>query len=106
MFYLGQFSLLFAEITSYEVRSKPQLAFHYRFIAQSMSSKKRKWSDEYVRFGFTCLTERDGNQRPQCMLCDVTLSNSSLAPAKLREHFMKLNCTGNSIKIQHWKNSK
>jgi len=55
-----------------------------------MSSKKRKWSDEYVRFGFTCLTERDGNQRPQCMLCDVTLSNSSLAPAKLREHFMKL----------------
>ncbi|XP_068250810.1 protein FAM200C-like [Palaemon carinicauda] len=54
------------------------------------SSKKRKWSDEYVQYGFTCITERDGSQRPQCMICNAKLSNSSLAPAKLREHFLKL----------------
>ncbi|XP_073456451.1 protein FAM200C-like [Aquarana catesbeiana] len=55
-----------------------------------MSSKKRKWSDEYVQYGFTCITERDGSQCPNCMICNAKLSNSSLAPAKLREHFLKL----------------
>ncbi|XP_073485045.1 protein FAM200C-like [Aquarana catesbeiana] len=34
--------------------------------------------------------ERDGSQRPNCMICNAKLSNSSLAPAKLREHFLKL----------------
>uniref|UniRef100_UPI00358EDACB protein FAM200C-like n=1 Tax=Myxine glutinosa TaxID=7769 RepID=UPI00358EDACB len=38
--------------------------------------------------------ERDGSQHPQCMLCNVKLSNSSLAPAKLREHFKKLHGEG------------
>ncbi|XP_076059497.1 protein FAM200C-like [Oratosquilla oratoria] len=38
--------------------------------------------------------ERDGSQRPQCMICNANLSNSSLAPAKLREHFLKLHGDG------------
>ncbi|XP_075719811.1 protein FAM200C-like [Rhinoderma darwinii] len=59
-----------------------------------MSSKKRKWSDEYVQYGFTCIMERDGSQRPNCMICNARLSNSSLAPAKLREHFLKLHGDG------------
>ncbi|XP_073501333.1 protein FAM200C-like [Phyllobates terribilis] len=59
-----------------------------------MSSKKRKWSDEYVQHGFTCITERDGSQRPICMICNAKLSNSSLAPAKLKEHFLKLHGDG------------
>ena len=59
-----------------------------------MSSKKRKWSDEYVQYGFTCTTERDGSQRSQCMICNAKLSNSSLAPAKLREYFLKLHGDG------------
>uniref|UniRef100_UPI00358F5F6E protein FAM200C-like isoform X1 n=2 Tax=Myxine glutinosa TaxID=7769 RepID=UPI00358F5F6E len=56
--------------------------------------QKRKWSEDYVRYGFTCLTEWDGSQHPQCMLCNVKLSNSSLSPAKLREHFKKLHGEG------------
>ena len=59
-----------------------------------MSSKKRKWSDEYVQYGFTCITENDGSQRPNCIICNAKLSNSSLAPAKLREHFLKLHGDG------------
>ncbi|XP_073529589.1 protein FAM200C-like [Phyllobates terribilis] len=59
-----------------------------------MSSKKRKWSDEYVQHGFTCITERDGSQRPICMTCNAKWSNSSLAPAKLKEHFLKLHGDG------------
>lgn len=59
-----------------------------------MSSKKRKWSDEYVKHGFTYITERDGSQRPICMICNAKLSNSSLVPAKLKEHFLNLHGDG------------
>ncbi|KAL3869676.1 hypothetical protein ACJMK2_042338 [Sinanodonta woodiana] len=58
-----------------------------------MSSKKkekRKWLDEYVQYGYTCITEHDGSQRPNCINCNAKLSNSSLAPAKLRKHYPKL----------------
>lgn len=59
-----------------------------------MSGKRRKWLDEYVQYGFTCITERDGSERPICMICNAKLSNSSLAPAKLKEHFLKLHGDG------------
>ena len=59
-----------------------------------MSSKKRKWLDKYVQCGFTCIKKRDGIQCPQCMICNAKLSNSSLAPAKLEEHFLKLHRDG------------
>ena len=55
-----------------------------------MSKKIRKWSDEYVQYGFAYITEPDGSQRPQCTICDAKLSNSSLEPAKLQEHFLKM----------------
>lgn len=38
--------------------------------------------------------EHDGSQNPQCMICNTKLSNSSLALAKLREHFLKLHGDG------------
>uniref|UniRef100_UPI00358EA82C protein FAM200C-like n=1 Tax=Myxine glutinosa TaxID=7769 RepID=UPI00358EA82C len=50
-------------------------------------SKRRKWNDDYVRFGFTCITGNDGLQKPQCTLCSVVFSNSNLKPSKLQEHF-------------------
>ena len=59
-----------------------------------MSKKTRKWSDEYVQYGFMYITEPDGSLRPQCTICDAKLSNSSLAPAKLKEHFLKMNGDG------------
>ena len=34
-------------------------------------SKKRKWNESYVRFGFTCTIEKDGTQRQQCVLCNT-----------------------------------
>ena len=59
-----------------------------------MPTKKRKWSENYMQYGFTCATKSDGTQYPQCMLCNFKLSNSGLAPAKLREHFTKGYGTG------------
>ncbi|GLV20116.1 hypothetical protein CBL_21336, partial [Carabus blaptoides fortunei] len=52
--------------------------------------KKRCWSDDYVRYGFTCTTDKDGIQRPQCILCYKMFSNSNLKPSKLSEHFKRL----------------
>jgi len=59
-----------------------------------MSSKKRTWSDEYVQHGFTYVMEHDGIQSPICMICNAKLCNSSLLPAKLKEHFLKLHKGG------------
>ena len=59
-----------------------------------MSKKIRKWSDDYVQYGFAYITEPDENHRPQCTICDAKLSNSSSAPAKLKEHFLKMHDDG------------
>ena len=50
-------------------------------------SKKRKWNDNYVQFGFTCTETTEGLQKPQCIFCNVVFSNANLKPSKLREHF-------------------
>ncbi|XP_005376317.1 PREDICTED: protein ZBED8 [Chinchilla lanigera] len=50
-------------------------------------SKKRKWDDDYVRYWFTCTTEVDGTQCPQCVLCNSVFSNADLRPSKLSDHF-------------------
>ena len=50
-------------------------------------SKKRKWNDNYVKFGFTCTETTEGLQKPQCIFCNVVFSNANLKPSKLREHF-------------------
>ena len=40
-------------------------------------------------------------EHPQCMLCNNKFSNSSLAPAKLREHFSKVYNTGKYAGTTH-----
>ena len=59
-----------------------------------MLKKTRKWSDDYVQYGFTYIAEPNGGQRPRCIICDAKLSNSSLTPAKLKEHFLKIHGDG------------
>ena len=52
--------------------------------------KKRKWSDEYVRYGFTALLDDRGeSDRAQCMTCHFIMCNSNLKPARLKEHHAK-----------------
>jgi len=50
-------------------------------------SKKRKWIDNYVHFGFTCIGKTEDLQKPQCMLCEPVFSNADLKHSKLEEHF-------------------
>lgn len=47
--------------------------------------KYRKYSDDYLSFGFTC-TEDENCPQPKCIICGVILANQSMAPNKLKRH--------------------
>ena len=53
-------------------------------------SKKRKYSENYVAFGFTFISNSDGSERPQCFLCGKVLANASMKPTKLKEHLISM----------------
>ncbi|CAH1987722.1 unnamed protein product [Acanthoscelides obtectus] len=50
-----------------------------------MAVKKRKFSEDYVKFGLTFI-EKDELQFPQCVICMKVLSNDSMRPNRLERH--------------------
>lgn len=56
--------------------------------AENVPSKKksRQYCDSYLQMGFSVLN-KDGEDRPQCVLCCEVLSNECMKPSKLRRHF-------------------
>ncbi|KAF2348029.1 protein of unknown function DUF4371 [Trinorchestia longiramus] len=48
-------------------------------------AKKRKYSDEYIKYGFTVI-ERNGFHIPQCVICYTVLSNDAPRPGLLERH--------------------
>ena len=50
-----------------------------------MSVKKRRYNDSYIEYGFTCIIN-NGEEGPQCVICNKVLSNDSLNPTKLKQH--------------------
>lgn len=50
-----------------------------------MASKKRKYSNDYLKFGFAFI-EINGEEKPQCVVCTTVLSNEAMKPAKLERH--------------------
>ena len=51
-----------------------------------MATKKRKYNEEYMSYGFTVTLDRDGTEKFQFFLCGKVLANSSMKPVKLKEH--------------------
>lgn len=49
--------------------------------------KKRKYDDNYIRFGFSYIGDKDC-PRPQCVVCGDILANSSLKPSLLKRHLV------------------
>jgi hypothetical protein len=49
---------------------------------------KRKYSGEYLKFGFVCMP-KNGLDLPQCINCFRVLSNDSMKPSKLELHLTK-----------------
>ena len=54
-------------------------------MAMSSNKRKRKYMEEYLNFGFTCIISA-GKEKPQCVLCSEVLSEESMKPNKLRRH--------------------
>ena len=50
-----------------------------------MSVKKRKYSETYLKLGFT-FTINNGLDIPVCVLCQKSLGNDSLKPSLLTRH--------------------
>ena len=50
-----------------------------------MATKKRKYVDDYIEFGFVSLLKGD-TEVPQCVICYKTLSNDAMHPSRLKRH--------------------
>ncbi|GFV76229.1 hypothetical protein TNCV_4673181 [Trichonephila clavipes] len=51
--------------------------------------KSRKYSQEYLNFGFT-ITEVNGEEKPLCVICSKILAADNMEPNKLKRHFETL----------------
>ena len=45
--------------------------------------KKRRYSEEYIRFGFTVII-KNGTEMPQCVICAKVLSPAAMKPSLLQ----------------------
>ena len=54
-----------------------------------MMSKKSKYDDSYIKWGFMKFVEKDGTERPQCVLC----AEASVKPSKLKAHLASIHPT-------------
>ena len=48
-------------------------------------AKQRKYNNEYIKFGFTSISE-NGITKPQCVLCNAVLSVEAMKASKLKCH--------------------
>ena len=46
-------------------------------------SQKRKYNEEYIKYGFTVTTDGAGEEVPLCLVCSTLLSNEAMKPSKL-----------------------
>ncbi|XP_076806902.1 zinc finger BED domain-containing protein 5-like [Clavelina lepadiformis] len=51
-------------------------------------AKSRKYLESYLKLGFTSMLDH-GNEKPQCVLCHVVLSNDAMKPSKLKRHLQQ-----------------
>ena len=49
-------------------------------------AKRRRYSGCYLNIGFTIVLDKDGIEKPQCVLCHDVLNAESMAPSKLKCH--------------------
>ena len=50
------------------------------------SIRKRKYSEEFFKYGFTFIVEA-GIEKPQCVICNKIMSAESMKPNKMKRHF-------------------
>ena len=70
-----------------DVNSKLMLQFKRKSAIEDDRPKKKsyKYSDSYLDFGFTFIL-RNGEEKPQCVICSKVLASDSMLPNKLKRH--------------------
>ena len=70
-----------------------------------LSAKKRKYSDEFLKYGFTCTSiVVEGIEIPQCVICNDVLLAESMKPNKLKRHFYTKHQNFSDKDVQYFKN--
>ena len=58
-----------------------------------MMSKKRKYDDSYIKWGFMKFVEKDGTEHPQCVLRYEVLAKALMKPSMLKAHLSSVHPT-------------
>ena len=79
--------------TEVEISVTPIVSESGRNLKRKTASapKRRRWSDDYVTYGFYRAREEEHSLYPSanCLFCSVKYANSNLAPSKLELHLKK-----------------
>lgn len=65
----------------------------------------RKYDDSYLAFGFICVGTSE-LPLPKCLMCDVTLANSSMKPAFLKRHLESQHSALAEKKLEYFQEMK
>lgn len=57
---------------------------------RAYSKRPSKWNDDYYCDGFICTIEKNGIERPQCILYSAIFPNANLKPFLLNLHFKRV----------------
>ena len=60
--------------------------FRLSMMNRVTSIRKRKYSEEFLKYGFTFIVEA-GIEKPQCVICNEIMSAESMKPKKMKRHF-------------------
>lgn len=64
--------------------------------------KKRKYNEEYIKFGFTRIGD-ENEPKGLCVECEHVMHNSSLIPAKLKKHLETTHPTFQNKNVEYFK---
>ena len=67
------------------------------------SVRKRKYSEEFLKYGFTFIVAA-GIEKPQCVICNEVMSAESMKPNKLKRHFDSKHPNYAGKDVQYFKN--
>ena len=73
-------------------------------MASAAKKKVRKYSAEYLKFGFIPFPPDE--RLPQCLICERTLCNDSLKPSKLAAHLESAHAEHADKKLDYFQNLK
>jgi len=68
-----------------------------------LSFKKRKYSDEFLKYGFTSIVVAEIEKIPKCVICNDVLSAESTKPNKLKRHFDTIHQNFSDKDVQYFK---